>query len=165
MSASSFLLNCVSKLFFKDGDPELATTYMKSLNITRIPIMKLRGNRFNYLFYNAAGTFYLHKHLITNLKSSKSSLNFIQDYIVRALSNDKILCILRALALLCKIFTEPYWKKAGDEVKTALRMGSIYNRVVEFLTICIDDPQLIIENDIKFFIGPDSRDDGIFSSL
>ncbi|CAC5393847.1 unnamed protein product [Mytilus coruscus] len=89
MSASSFLLNCVSKLIFKDGtgDPELATTYIKSLNITRIPIMKLRGNQFNYLFYNAAGTYILHKHVITYLKASKSSLNFIQDYIVQY--NDK----------------------------------------------------------------------------
>ncbi|CAC5413100.1 unnamed protein product [Mytilus coruscus] len=52
-----------------------------------------------------------------------------------------------------------------DEVKTALGMDSIYNRVVEFLTICIDDPQLIIENGIKLFIGMDLPDDGIFSSL
>ncbi|CAC5373183.1 unnamed protein product [Mytilus coruscus] len=127
--------------------------------------MKLRGNRLNFLFYYAAGTYILHKYLIIYLNSSKSSLNFIQDYIVRALSNDKTLCILRALGLICKNFTEPYWKKAGEEGKTALGMGCIYNRVVEYLNFRIDDPQLIIENGVKLLIGPDLPDDGIFSSL
>ncbi|VDI09992.1 Hypothetical predicted protein [Mytilus galloprovincialis] len=131
MCSTSFLLKCVSKLFFKDGtgDPALVTSYIKSQNINRIPIMKLRGNRFNYLFHNSAGTYFLHKHLITYLKTSKSTLNYIQDYIVQALSNDNILAILRALGLISKIFTEPYWKKAGGEIETALGMGNIYNRL------------------------------------
>ncbi|CAG2229675.1 unnamed protein product [Mytilus edulis] len=168
MCSTSFLLKCVSKLFFKDGtgDPALVTSYIKSQNINRIPIMKLRGNRFNYLFYNSAGTYFLHKHLITYLKTSKSTLNYIQDYIVRALSNDNILAILRALGLISKIFTEPYWKKAGGEIETALGMGNIYNRLVEFLEICIANPELVlIENGIKLFYGPDFPDDDIYSYL
>ncbi|CAG2226354.1 unnamed protein product [Mytilus edulis] len=113
MCSTSFLLKCVSKLFFKDGtgDPAL-------------------------------------------------------DYIVRALSNDNILAILRALGLISKIFTEPYWKKAGGEIETALGMGNIYNRLVEFLEICIANPELVlIENGIKLFYGPDFPDDDIYSYL
>ncbi|CAC5406929.1 unnamed protein product [Mytilus coruscus] len=114
----------------------------------------------------SAGTYFLHKHLITYLKTSKSTLNYIQDYTVRALSNDNILAILRALGLISKIFTEPYWKKAGGEIETALGMGNIYNRLVEFLEICIANPELVLtENGIKLFYGPDFPDDDIYSYL
>ncbi|CAC5402020.1 unnamed protein product [Mytilus coruscus] len=74
--------------------------------------------------------------------------------------------ILRALGLISKIFTEPYWKKAGGEIETALGMGNIYNRLVEFLEICIANPELVLtENGIKLFYGLDFPDDDIYSYL
>ncbi|CAC5369474.1 unnamed protein product [Mytilus coruscus] len=45
-------------------------------------------------------------------------------------------------------------------------MGNIYNRLVEFLEICIANPELVItENGIKLFYGSDFPDDDIFSCL
>ena len=77
------LIKFVANFFYKDGsgDPLLSVIYLKSVGISSIPITKFIGNRFNCLFYNAAGTFYLAKHLEAYLKNSKSTLNFTQDFI------------------------------------------------------------------------------------
>ncbi|KAK3084340.1 hypothetical protein FSP39_011838 [Pinctada imbricata] len=109
------LLKCVSKLFYKDGtgDPLLASTYVKKeIRISKIPIMNFRGTRFNTLFYNAAGTFFLKDQILGYLLSSKSSLNFIQNFILQSLQNDVVLAIIRTLGIMCKIVTEPYMKVA-----------------------------------------------------
>ncbi|CAC5374595.1 unnamed protein product [Mytilus coruscus] len=66
------LLRFVSKLFYKDrsGDPLYASIYMKDKGIKSIPVMNFRGNRFNVLFFNAAGTFYLAFHLLSDVSTS-----------------------------------------------------------------------------------------------
>jgi hypothetical protein len=91
-STTLCLLKFVCELFFKDGsgDPLFTTVYLKKHhNITDIPIINYHGNRFNTLFYNARGTFYLAKFLILYLESSKISLNYTQNYNFDALRNDK----------------------------------------------------------------------------
>ena len=134
-STTLCLLKFLSKLFFKDGsgDPLFTTVYLKNHhNITDIPIINLRGNRFNTLFYNARGTFYLAKFLILYLESSKLSLNYTQNYIFDALRNDTILSLCRALGIICFIITEPYWKIAADNEISAIQMDYTYNRLVQF---------------------------------
>lgn len=161
------LLRFVSKLFFKDGsgDPLFAATYLKEKGISTIPIMNFRGNRFNVLFYNAAGTFYLAPYLVQYFENSKSTLNFTQNYILKALKNDKILVILRALGILYKIITQPYMNKASDEKCNALSMGSTYNRLIYILKDCTDNPSLLLKNNISVFYGPFEPPDFISQSL
>ncbi|CAG2215596.1 unnamed protein product [Mytilus edulis] len=127
------LLRFVSKLFYKDGsgDPLYASIYMKDKGIKSIPVMNFRGNRFNVLFFNAAGTFYLASHLVQYFENSKSTLNFTHRYILKALKDDRILAICRALGIISKIITEPYLNRASDESSTALSMGNVYNRLID----------------------------------
>ena len=60
-SIAENLLRFVSKLFYKDGsgDPLYAPTYLREQCINKVPIMNYRGNRFNTIFHNAVGTFYI----------------------------------------------------------------------------------------------------------
>jgi hypothetical protein len=68
------------------------------------------------LFYNAAGTFYLEKHLEAYLKHSKST----QDFIYTWMRNDVILASCRALEIIGKLLNEPYWTFAADDSKCAI---------------------------------------------
>lgn len=79
----------MSKLFYKDGtgDPNILQVYMIHHDVENIPIVNIRGNRFNVLFYNAAGTFFMHKHILQYFYSLKSSYTFIQNFIVLCLQN------------------------------------------------------------------------------
>lgn len=92
----------MSIFFYKDGsgDPLYAATYLRDKGISSIPIMRMRGSRFNTLFYNSAGTFYLAQHLIDYFIYSKSTLNFTQNYILKALQCNKLLSIIRALGII-----------------------------------------------------------------
>ena len=153
-----FLLRCVSKLFFKDGsgDPLLTATYILHCceGMDKIPILNFRGNRFNVLFYNAAGTYVLRPYITQYLSSSKSSLNYVQSSILEFLQNSIILSILRALGIISKIITEPYWKFAECRGMSALEMGPIYVRLIELLQECGSDATQLLRNNVRLFPGP-----------
>ena len=77
-SITHCLLRFMSKLFYKDGsgDPLLTSVYLKKIGIFEKPIMNSRGNRFNNLFHNGRGTYYLATHLVKYLTDSKTGVNF-----------------------------------------------------------------------------------------
>nr|XP_034306421.1 uncharacterized protein LOC105334137 [Crassostrea gigas] len=119
--------------------------------------MNIRGNRFNVCFYNAAGTFFIHKLLLQYILSSKSSFNFVQNVIVLSLQNKCILTILRALGILCKLLTGPYWLKTM-EVNNILSMGSVFKRFLHVLDLCAKEPILALRQKIRLFEGPELED-------
>lgn len=41
-----------------------------------------------------------------------------------------MLCILKALCILLKVYTEPYWRKT-DDVKNAATIGSVYRKMFD----------------------------------
>lgn len=158
----------ISKLFYKDGsgDPLFAATYLKDIiGISTIPIVNNRGNRFNVLFYNAAGTHYLGPHLINYFENSKTSLNYTQNYILQMLRNKHVMVILRSFGIICYKIISPYWEKAAYEQSTAFEMGHLYNRLVDFLQECIDNPLLLVTNSIHLFHGPFQPVDEVHLSL
>ena len=57
-TACHTLMRNVSKLLYKDGigDPCLMRAYLQQ-RVKKIPILNFKGNRFNVLFYNAAGIY------------------------------------------------------------------------------------------------------------
>jgi E1A/CREB-binding protein len=50
-------------------------TYLRSRGIEKIPLAAFRGNRFNILFYDAAGIYFLKQHMFLYLTTSHGSLN------------------------------------------------------------------------------------------
>jgi hypothetical protein len=96
----------------------------------------------------------LAKFLILYLESSKLSLNYTQNYIFDALRNDKILSLCRALGIICFIITAPYWKIAVDNEISAIQMDSTYNRLVQLLELCIEDPKLLLQNNVSLSDEP-----------
>ena len=50
-----------------------------------------------------------------------------------------ILSVLRALGILCKIITKPYWMFVESKNATALEMGPMYKRLLDLLKQCATD--------------------------
>jgi hypothetical protein len=155
------------QLFYKDGsgDPLYAPTYLREQDINKVPIMNYRGNRFNTIFHNAAGTFYIAKHLINYLTNSKSTLNYTQNFILTTLKNDYVISICQALGIISKTVTEPYWRCAGDSDRNVLNMGSIYEQLIDLLTNGANSPHLLITNRLQLVIGPQLAPDKVSQSL
>ena len=115
--------------------------------------MNYRGNRFNTIVHNAAGTFYIAKHLINYFTNSKSTLNYTQNSILTALKNDYVISICRVLGIISKTVTEPYWRCAGDSDRNALNMRSIYEQLMDLLTHGANSPNLLTPNRLQLVIG------------
>lgn len=63
----------ISKLLHKDGpgDPFYSKMYIKEKGITKIPAEKIKGSRFNSLFHNVGGTYYLSLILLEYIDTHK----------------------------------------------------------------------------------------------
>ena len=125
--------------FYRDGtgDPNISQVFMNKHGVSKIPIVNIRGNRFNVMFYNAAGTFFMHKLILQYFYSLKTTYSFIQNFIVLCLQNNTVLTLLRSLGILCKVITEPYFLKA-TEVGSILHMSSVYQRLLYVLNAILE---------------------------
>ena len=60
------------------GTSILFRTYMKKIEIHKVPLAHFAGNRFNIVFYDGAGVYYLHNHMIKFIESvNGSEANFL----------------------------------------------------------------------------------------
>ncbi|XP_061163864.1 myb-like protein X [Saccostrea echinata] len=105
------------------------------------------------MFYNAAGTFFMHKLVLQYFYSLKASYTFNQNFILLCLQNKTFLTLLRSLGILCKIITGPYFLKA-TEVGNILDMGSVFQRLLYVLDLFIENPILALNNEVSLFYGP-----------
>ncbi|XP_053403190.1 uncharacterized protein LOC123534936 [Mercenaria mercenaria] len=162
------ILKSVSKLFFKDGsgDPLLALNYLKSKGIKTLPLINFRGNRFNTSFYNSAGVYYIKDLLLDYLRDSKSSLNYIQTTIVKCLNNKCFLSILRAMGILDKIVTEPYFSFTTNTDNNILEMTGVCSRLLQILNTGTHQPDLLLNRRVSLFFGPEvERVDAVSTCL
>jgi hypothetical protein len=79
--------------------------------------------------------------------------------------NDVILASCRVLGIIGKLLNEPYWTFSADDSKCAIDMGNIYNRLVTFLKICIENPKLPLENKFSLSFGPSTVLDDVSKHL
>jgi hypothetical protein len=104
---------CVDSKYLPDGRKSLNKAEHFFLNfVQKLPVISFTGNRFNTLFHNAAGTYYLRDILIQYFTTSKCSLNYTNKIILSALKDENIMAICRALGIICKVITQLYWNEA-----------------------------------------------------
>ena len=72
-----------------------------------IPIDKFQGNRFNIIFHNAAGIYYLRTHLIQYLEQIHPSLNQLLQAVLRDVKNPYYITGCCALGMISKCITAP----------------------------------------------------------
>ena len=102
---------------------------MEEENIFRLPIYRFLGNRFNILFINAAGLYYLFDHLVdffNNIELENRLLVAVHwDHKVLAY---KVGC--RALGLIEKLIIGPLWGTM-NKTKCVLGMSKHYKNLLE----------------------------------
>lgn len=77
-----------------------------------------------FLFYNAA------KNIFFLLVFIEKYFEYSPEIYFMCTSKQFLymLCILKALCILLKVYTEPYWRKT-DDVENAATIGSVYRRM------------------------------------
>ena len=122
----------------KSGKIVCFATYLKDeFGITSIPLFPFLGNRFNILFVNAAGVYFLYDQLINFFRRIEHNNKLLDAvYCDLVVLSFKIGC--RALGLIEKLITGPLWKIMVNETHI-LRMSSHYQNFLEFLESSSED--------------------------
>ena len=128
----------------KSGRMVTFSTFLKeSHNIITLPLYPFLENRFNILFLNGAGVFYLYNYLIEFLEnvSLDNKLMSAAFYDLHVLAY-KVAC--QALGLIDKLVTGPLWRTMVKE-KEVLDISVHYQKMYDFFKQCAADPSLFLD--------------------
>lgn len=173
-SGTQRLIRTACKTFHHRGSQQCGTStlfrsYMKQKGIFKLPLAQFIGNRFNILFYDAAG---LQHHMVQFLQSVHGkNMNRLLQSVLDDLNNPILIAGYRALGLIDKIVTGPLWRRLEESSVSVLDMSYTYCQLkVKFDTWANDSSTLIdgsarcinddvIHDDVwRALVRPDSSD-------
>ena len=110
---------------------------LKEHHLFRLPILPYRGNRFNILFENASGVYFLHEEMVNFLKNF-SPLNRLLQAVLHDLQVPQYVAGAKALGLVGKLVTSPLWCLLEDKTVHILDMNQHYTRLISFFQEACD---------------------------
>ena len=127
-------------------------------------LIQMEGNRFNVIFYNA-GAAYFHRNHFINFINAKSMQNRLLLAVLEDASNVVYLAGVRALGIISKLVTGPYFKIVG-EMKSVLEMNPHLHQLQISMERCSKDAQSLLEGENIFDenLAPITKDQ-IFEEL
>lgn len=131
-SGTQRLVRTACKAFHHQGSQQcgcftLFKEYLKGHQIERLPLARFVGNRFNILFYDAAGVYYLHSHMISYIETVHGNqANRLIQAVHNDLKNPGYIAGCRALGLIDKVITGPLWRKLTESSISVLHMSDVY---------------------------------------
>lgn len=120
-------------------------TYLRKHNIYRVPLAPFIGNRFNILFYDAAGVYYLKHHMANYIESCHNQPNRLLQAILSDLKQPVYISGCRALGLIEKMVTGPLWRKLEQSDVSVIDMGDYYTKMQAKFDFWSSDSQAFIE--------------------
>ena len=128
-----------------------------------LPILPYRGTRFNILFENASGVFFLHKHMEDFLQNYMP-MNRLLNAVLHDLRIKHFVAGAKALGLIGKLVTSPLWSLLEDKTIHILDMNDNYSYLLEFLHQASENPGEFMEGKLQPFPNR-VRHDGVLDAL
>ena len=150
-SGTQRLIRTASKAFHhrgsqKAGSSALFRSYLQKQNIHRLPLANFIGNRFNILFYDGAGVYYLRDLMIDFIESTHGQqANLLLKSVLRDLKNPILTTGCRGLGLIDKIITGPLWRKLSESSISVLKMSSVYCEIKDKFDLWSEDASSLID--------------------
>ena len=169
-SGTQRLIRTACKAFHHRGSPfgssHLFRSYLKERDIEKIPLAKFVGNRFNIIFYDGAGVYYLRDHMIQFIESVHGKkANRLLDCVLQDLKNPVFISGCRALGLVDKIVTGPLWRKLEKSSVSILDMGTAYCELKEKFDSWSKDASELIEGTARCILDVNIHIDSVWDSL
>ena len=128
------------------GSSTLFRTYLRKEGIHSIPLAHFVGNRFNILFYDAAGVYYLQNHMRTFIETVHGGhANRLLQAVIADLKNPVYTSGCRALGVVDKAVTGPLWRQLQESSMSVLEMGSVYCEMKRKFDNWSDDAHTLLE--------------------
>ncbi|XP_071501580.1 uncharacterized protein [Diadema antillarum] len=145
----------------RSGKPVEFRTFLKSKGIEHVPLAPFKGNRFNILFLNGGGVFFLRSELKEFCEEQ------VEDHL-KAVGADlrvsQYLAAARALGLIDKLVTAPLWRVINESSHIA-EMNQQYANLHTCFVRWADDASQFMRGDDVLFEGKHNPDDPVFKSL
>lgn len=156
-SGTQRLIRTACKAFHRRGSEQAGCsiqfrTYLRGLNVRKIPLAAFRGNRFNILFYDAAGVYFLKHHMEEYLTNHhKVPLNRLLQAVLADLRVPQYLAGCKALGIIDKIITGPFWRYLEASKDSILKMSDVYSRMKMEFDKWGCDALALLEHDVLLF--------------
>lgn len=112
------------------GSSVMFRSYLRKEGVYKIPLAQYVGNRFNIIFYDGAGVYYLRKHMEAFIeKVHGKEANRLLQAVLADLKNPANIAGCRALGLIDKLVTGPLWRKLQESSASVLQLSAVYTRV------------------------------------
>ena len=102
-----------------------AVRYLRSIGIGKVPLASFIGNRFNTIFYDAAGGYHLRDHVVEFFQSNET-MNRLLRSVEADLGVLELLADCKALGLIDKLVTGPLWRVPEDSNVSVIKMSDKY---------------------------------------
>ena len=170
-SATQSHIKAVCNLFHKDGGgcPGEIQIFLTQSGFKKCPIEPFSGSRFNILFHNGAGV-YACKHIISDfINQIVQTKNKLHTAIMADMSSDEIYTACRALGLIDKLITAPFWRRLEEKdasgcKKSALYTAALYTDVFQTFEKLSSDSSTLLQG-INIFGETVQTNDKILSFL
>ena len=156
-SGTHRLIRTACKAFHHRGSEQAGCStyfhaYLRCEGINKIPLAAFRVNRFNILFYDAAGVFFLTSHMVQYLTLHHAApLNQLLQAVLKDLQRPYLIAGCKALGIIDKIVTGPVWRCLQSSTVSILEMSDIYAKMKQKFDEWGNDSQGVIENQLFLF--------------
>lgn len=106
-------------------------TYLRHNGIPRIPLASFVGNRFNILFYDAAGVFFLKNYMLDYLLNHHGNHNRLLQSVMKDLRSPYLIAGCKALGIIDKLVTGSFWRYLQTSSISILQMSEVYKNGVK----------------------------------
>jgi len=150
----------------KAGSSTLFRAFLKKHNVNKVPLAHFVGNRFNVLFYDAAGIYYLRELMVRFIESVHGmQANQLLQSVLRDLKKPNLIAGCRALGLIDKIVTGPLWRKLVSKSMSVLSMGATYCEIKEQFDLWSEDASSLIDGSAICMADIDIHKDMVWEAL
>jgi E1A/CREB-binding protein len=144
------LIRTASKAFAPGGDEKSGVyghfiiyckDFLKTHELRSLTIVPFRGARFNILFQNAGGVFFLHEQMKKFLIEYGAE-NRLTKGVLADLQNPDLLAGCKALGLIGCLVTSPLWCVIEDKEYTIIDMNNKYQELLFFFNTVTESENL-----------------------
>lgn len=149
----------------KSGRAVQFLTFLQSeKGIEHVPLAPFRGNRFNITFYNGCGIYFLISNLLEFFNRVQNE-NRLLGAVFDDLKVKSFVAGCRALGLISKFITAPFWRILEDKTVHVLEMTQKYQHLLSYMERFAENSEEFMKGNVVVFGNVEIVRDELFESL
>ena len=129
------------------------------------PLARFVGSRFNILFYNAGGVFFLRDFITEFYDKAFGTTNRLHVAVRENIAVDIYLAACGALGIIDKLVTGPLWRKLADPSTSICEMRAVYTSLCENFDGWSTNSQDLLDGSAKAFTDAEVSVDEVQNEL